>query len=247
MAKDLPYFKFYCSEWSDGDINLEDMSIQGLFINICAYYWSNECNLTLTKCKKKFKLVSDKDFDTLIESNIIKIDNNDNLIINFLNEQLQERNNKSVTNTENGLKGGRPRKNKPNKNQEETEQKPNGYFLESETKPKQKAIREEEIREDDIRKDNNKKDLESRKTDFYNQIANFVNDYSKNDLRDFFEYWSEHNENGKKMKFEMQKTFDVSLRLKTWLRNKPNFQKPQNENNLTNAILKINSVPNPYE
>ena len=33
MAKDLPYFKFFCSEWNDGDITLEDFNLQGLFIN----------------------------------------------------------------------------------------------------------------------------------------------------------------------------------------------------------------------
>ena len=63
MAKDLPYFKFFCSEWSDGDITLEDFETQGLFINICAYYWSNECIVSLDKVNKKFKLCSEKCFD----------------------------------------------------------------------------------------------------------------------------------------------------------------------------------------
>ena len=54
MAKDLPYFKFFVSEWNDGDITLEDFETQGLFINLCAYYWSNECEITLTKAIKKF-------------------------------------------------------------------------------------------------------------------------------------------------------------------------------------------------
>ena len=49
MAKDLPYFKFFCSEWNDGDITLESYKIQGLFINVCSYYWSNECDLSLIK------------------------------------------------------------------------------------------------------------------------------------------------------------------------------------------------------
>lgn len=157
MAKDLPYFKFYCSEWSDGDISLEDMNIQGLFINVCAYYWSNEGVLTLSKCKKKFKLVSDKDFNTLIESNIIKIDSNDNIIINFLNEQLQERDKQSLINKINGSKGGRPPQNKPKDNPIETETKPNGYIslteTITETEPKQKAIREEEKREEEKREE----------------------------------------------------------------------------------------------
>ena len=55
MAKDLPYFKFFCSEWSDGDITLESYEAQGLFINICSYYWSNECDVNYKKLLKKFR------------------------------------------------------------------------------------------------------------------------------------------------------------------------------------------------
>ena len=55
MAKALPYFKFYCSEWSDGDVTLEDMKTQGVFINICSYYWSQECEVFEEKLQKRFK------------------------------------------------------------------------------------------------------------------------------------------------------------------------------------------------
>ena len=89
MAKELPYFKFFCSEWSDGDITLESYEIQGLFINICSYYWSNNCEMTLIKLKKKFK-GNDNLINELIDSEIIKIIY-DNVYINFLDEQLIDR------------------------------------------------------------------------------------------------------------------------------------------------------------
>jgi len=93
MAKDLPYFKFFCSEWSDGDITLETYETQGLFINICAYYWSNECVLELSKLKKRFR--NDAELvDLLIENNLIKV-NDGYVVINFLNEQKFERNEQS--------------------------------------------------------------------------------------------------------------------------------------------------------
>jgi uncharacterized phage protein (TIGR02220 family) len=94
MAKELPYFKFFCSEWSDGDITLESFESQGLFINICSYYWSNSCKITLTKLKKKFKGF-DSLIEELVESGIIKVEN-DNVLINFLNEQLTEREDSSI-------------------------------------------------------------------------------------------------------------------------------------------------------
>ncbi len=99
MAKDLPYFKFFCSEWNDGNITLEDYKIQGLFINICSYYWSNECDLKLKILKKKFKSNID-DIDYLIKEGLIK-GKDDYISISFLDEQCIERGKLSNTNSKN--------------------------------------------------------------------------------------------------------------------------------------------------
>ncbi len=100
MAKDLPYFKFFCSEWNDGDITLEDFEIQGLFINVCSYYWSNECDINVDKLYKKFKHNS-HDIDYLIDEGLIKLV--DGFInINFLDEQSAERKTTSKKNSDAG-------------------------------------------------------------------------------------------------------------------------------------------------
>lgn len=141
MAKDLPYFKFFCSEWTDGDITLESLEVQGLFINICSYYWSNECDVNLDKLKKKFR-GQEKKIDLLIGTGIIKIKSNlGEVIINFLDEQRSERNVKSKVNSLNGAKGGRPKK------PIESENKPNALNSLSETKGIKK--RREEKREEE--------------------------------------------------------------------------------------------------
>lgn len=139
MAKDLPYFKFFCSEWNDGDITLESLEVQGLFINICSYYWSNECIVLTDKCVKKFKYIDQKLFNDLFNSGVLK-DDDGFIRINFLDEQKGERAAKSAINSENGKKGGRPKKRK------ESETKPNALISESETKGNKK--RKEKIRED---------------------------------------------------------------------------------------------------
>lgn len=51
--------------------------------------------------------------------------------------------------------------------------------------------------------------------EFYNSIAPFAKKYSKEMLRDFYEYWKEPTETGK-MKFQLQKTWDTGGRLRTW-------------------------------
>ena len=141
MAKELPYFKFFVSEWSDGDITLEEFDTQGLFVNLCAYYWSNNCEITLTKAKKRFRNCRPECFNELIESKIIKLEG-DLIVINFLVDQLLEREAKSNQNSINGKKGGRPKK------RTESEKKPTAFNSESETKAKQKPIREEKKREE---------------------------------------------------------------------------------------------------
>ena len=64
--------------------------------------------------------------------------------------------------------------------------------------------------------------IEKRKEKFLEEVYAF-NDIDKSTLDDFIDYWIEKNPTGKKMKFEMQKTFDINLRLKRWNRN--NFNK----------------------
>ena len=73
MAKDLPYFKFFVSEWNDGDITLEDYKTQGVFINVCSYYWSNECDITIEKLNKRFKN-NLQEIEILFSTDLIKKD-----------------------------------------------------------------------------------------------------------------------------------------------------------------------------
>lgn len=110
MAKELPYFKFYTSEWLDGDITIETLETQGLFINICALYWSKEGDIYLDKIKKRFRFAQESCFSALIDEQMIKVDEDDKITISFLDEQLEERENLSKTNSLNGKKGGRPKK-----------------------------------------------------------------------------------------------------------------------------------------
>lgn len=56
----------------------------------------------------------------------------------------------------------------------------------------------------------------SRKETFYQSLIPFVGLYPKEMIRAFFDYWSEQNKSGTKMRFELEKTWELSRRLKTW-------------------------------
>lgn len=146
MAKDLPYFKFFCSEWTDGDVTLESYEIQGFFINVCSYYWSNGCKMELEKLEKKFRHSNDL-INQIIECKLIKIKNN-KVYISFLDEQLSERKELSNVNSRNAKKRWKAKKS-------QSESNANAYANASDSQCENNAIkkREEKKRKDKIDKD----------------------------------------------------------------------------------------------
>jgi hypothetical protein len=66
------------------------------------------------------------------------------------------------------------------------------------------------------------KDMNERAKAFYLKVAEHVGEYDKDMLRAFYNYWTEHNVDGKKMRFEMQKVFHIGRRLATWASNNQN-------------------------
>lgn len=68
-------------------------------------------------------------------------------------------------------------------------------------------------------KDDKKKtapNVATRKKELYNSLIPFVDKYPKPMIRAFFDYWSELNRAGKRMKFELERTWELPKRLATW-------------------------------
>ena len=76
-----------------------------------------------------------------------------------------------------------------------------------------------------------KKTIEERKSDFYNEIAQYVGKYDREMLRAFYDYWSEENQQHTKMRFEMEKTWSTGGRLATWNRRQLTDNKQLNYKN----------------
>jgi len=88
MAKELPYFRFTSQEWQNGLISLEDYTLKGLFIDVCAYYWVQNCNVDYNTLKKRFNS-NKKELESLVKLKIIKLQKNQRVKISFLDEQLK--------------------------------------------------------------------------------------------------------------------------------------------------------------
>lgn len=82
------------------------------------------------------------------------------------------------------------------------------------------------------------KTILERKQEFYNSLIPFLEIYSKEMLKEFFEYWTEHGENDRKFRKEKEKSFNLELRLKNWLKRSKEFKK---EKNVAPKKEKVNS------
>lgn len=70
-----------------------------------------------------------------------------------------------------------------------------------------------------------KKTIEDRKREFYNSLIPYLEEYSKETLKDFYEYWTEHGPRQRKFRAEKEKAFDLNRRLKKWKENETRFTK----------------------
>ena len=96
-----------------------------------------------------------------------------------------------------------------------------------------KEIKKERIEEYSFKENIKRKSKQEREDEFRNKVADIANGQYTQDMIDrFCDYWTESNEGENcKLKFEMQKTFDIARRLVTWSKN--NFKNNGNFRNTT--------------
>lgn len=100
----------------------------------------------------------------------------------------------------------------------------------TETGTVSKDVNKENIKENSARKLASLS-LEERKENFYNSLFPYLEQYGKEILREFYEYWTESNHNGNKLRWEMEKTFEISKRLATWKKNETKWNRQSNTQN----------------
>ena len=76
--------------------------------------------------------------------------------------------------------------------------------------------------------------ISNRRDDFVFEVLTF--EYDESILNGFIDYWTEPNKSNTKMKFELNKTWKTSLRLKTWSDNQKKWDRPKSN---TKGMSKI--------
>ena len=85
MAKELPYFQFEPAQYLTGNIQFCSYELQGVFINVCAFYWQRSCEVTKEQLQRKF---SERYIDELLKEDVLKVVDG-KVSIDFLNEQFE--------------------------------------------------------------------------------------------------------------------------------------------------------------
>ncbi|WP_424785335.1 hypothetical protein [Prevotella pallens] len=74
----------------------------------------------------------------------------------------------------------------------------------------------QQVTQDKTTLSKSKKSLKEREHEFGASLIPYVEKYSKETIRAFFNYWSEKSKIGAYMRFELEKTWETSKRLQTW-------------------------------
>lgn len=89
MAKELPYYKHEPSEWLEGEIQICSDEAIVCFTNLCSGYWLKLGSMTYAFALQKYCRRNPIILQELIEAGVID-KNGDNIIIKFLDKQLNE-------------------------------------------------------------------------------------------------------------------------------------------------------------
>lgn len=73
-----------------------------------------------------------------------------------------------------------------------------------------------------------KRNLDTVTNKFLMEVSAFKELYSVELLEAFVDYWTEPNKSKTKLRYELQKTFDIARRLKTWSKNESKFGTKKN-------------------
>jgi len=236
-------FTFYPKDWWTSDTFYMMLPFERyIYLELLFMMYANDGSVVNNK------LIVDRRLGTTIEQDIwekvtnLMVVEGDQLTHKSVNKRLS----KTLANRENGKLGGRPKKAKmldsledmqeektqitqignPKKPTLEYKEKENINIIERESKKAELSATPQSSL---------KNTLKERETEFYKSLSTYVETYGASMVRKFFNYWTEKNKSGTKMKFELERTFEISKRLATWASRDSDWtkEKQQTQTSLT--------------
>ena len=89
-----------------------------------------------------------------------------------------------------------------------------------------------------------KRNLERVTEHFSAKVMEYANEYTESLLQGFISYWTEPNRSGTKVKYELQPTFEIKRRLKTWYNNQKQFSHKEDKQNIFDSWQEARNIIN---
>ena len=86
-----------------------------------------------------------------------------------------------------------------------------------------------------------KRDLEAVYKRFSDEV--YTHSYSQEMQSEFIDYWTEPNRSKTKLRYELEKTFDIARRLKTWAKRQKQYNKKE-KNNILDTWQEARNIVN---
>ena len=86
-----------------------------------------------------------------------------------------------------------------------------------------------------------KRDLEAVYKRFSDEV--YIHSYSQEMQAEFIDYWTEPNRSKTKLRYELEKTFDIARRLKTWEKRQKQYNKKE-KNNILDTWQEARNIVN---
>ncbi len=123
-----------------------------------------------------------------------------------------------------------------------------GLGVRKQSKSSTKVVKKPQSKGEDNKQEKNKEDLDARKLKFSTTLEPFLGTYGNTLLNEFYSYWTEPNKSKTKFRQELERTWSLERRLKTWAKNDRNFSKNGNNesteqkvNRQTTSTIKKNA------
>ena len=217
-------FTFYPKDWwsSDSFFELEPKE-KYIYLECLFLMYMNDgyMNYSKEQIEKRFSVkLSDDEFNRIV-SRFIKDEQG------YTSLTVNKRMSKAISSRENGKLGGRPKK--AENEAEEKPKKPNEKTQNNPPSEREKKEKEKKKLNEAKNSPHTQIDFDVRVEKFRVELIQYVDVYGKEMVRKFFDYWREPNKSKTKMRWEQERTWDLSLRLKKWESNQFAYSKSKLE------------------
>jgi len=235
MSKKLPAFMLYTGDWlKDPQLSICSPATRGIWIDLICSMWENDrCGKVSGTLEQLSRLARCSVIE--IKKSVKEMEQNKAAKITYCNgvyricNRRMHRDYKERINARDRVNKYRAKRKGVTAKETQVKRKSNKKV----TTLSSYSVSNKE------KKDKKKKVLKDRINDFILKVKANSSKYDDVMICSFIDYWTEHNDSGSKMRFEMQQTFDINRRLSRWHSNQKDWRPVNGSDNAATGVINL--------